>query len=94
MAAFVDLKHIDLSAPNILNIATAQQSEVLFGFHDLDGQLRRWRAVHEYGQRAGKYVAWIDLSVANNVPTRWLDPTAPAPPAPKPKILRSKKKHV
>jgi len=95
MEGFVDLKHIDLSAPNVLNVATAQHSEVLFGFGDLDGQLRRWRAVHEYGQRAGKYVAWIDLSVANNVPARWLDPTLPAPPAPKPlKALRTQKKHV
>ena len=94
MASFVDLKHIDLNAPNVLNVATAQHSEAFFGFHDLDGQLRRWRAVHEYGQRAGKYVAWIDLSVVNNVPARWLDPTLPAPPAPKAKVLRSKKKHV
>jgi len=39
--------------------------------------------VHEYGQRAGKYVAWMDLSVANNVPARWLDPSLPAPPMPK-----------
>lgn len=95
MAGLVDVKHIDLSAPNVLNVSTAQHSDVLFGFTDLDAQLRRWRAVHEYGQRAGKYVAWIDLSVANNVPARWLDPTAPAPPAPKPiKAFRTQKKHV
>lgn len=95
MAGLVDLKHIDLSAPNVLNVSTAQHSDVLFGFSDLDAQLRRWRAVHEYGQRAGKYLAWIDLSVANNVPARWLDPTAPAPPAPRPlKAFRTQKKHV
>ncbi len=95
MAGMVDLKQIDLSVPNVLNLATAQHSEVLFGFNDMDGQLRRWVAVHEYGQRAGKYVGWIDLSVANNVPARWLDPTLPAPPAPKSqKALRTKKRHV
>ncbi len=95
MAGLVDVKHIDLSAPNVLNLATAQHSEVLFSFSDPDAQLRRWRAVHEYGQSAGKYVAWIDLSVANNVPARWLDPTLPAPPAPKPlKAFRTQKKHV
>ena len=95
MAGLVDLKQIDLSVPNVLNAGTAQQSDVLFGFSDLEGQLRRWHAVHEYGQRSGKYIAWIDLSVANNVPARWLDPTLPVPPAPKsPKTLRPKKKHV
>jgi len=95
MAGLVDLKQIDLSVPNVLSVATAQHSEVLFGLNDLEGQLRRWRAVHEYGQRSARYVAWMDLSVANNVPARWLDPSLPAPPAPKPlKALRPKKKHV
>jgi hypothetical protein len=95
MAGLVELKQIDLSVPNLLNVATIQNSDVLFGFNDLEGQLRRWRAVHEYAQRAGKYVVWMDLSVANNIPARWLDPSLPAPPAPKPlKGLRSKKRHV
>lgn len=95
MSGLVDLKQIDLSVPNVLNVATAQHSEVLFGFNDLEGQLWRWRAVHEYGQRSGKYVAWMDLSVANNVPARWLDPTLPAPPPARPvKALRTQKKHV
>lgn len=95
MAGLVELKQIDLSVPNLLNVATVQHSDVMFGLNDLEGQLRRWRAVHDYGQRAGKYVAWMDLSVANNIPARWLDPTLPAPPAPKPlKALRPKKRHV
>jgi hypothetical protein len=95
MPGLVDVKQIDLSVPNVLKVSTAQQSDLLFGFNDMEAQMRRWRVVHEYGQRSGKYVAWMDLSVANNVPARWLDPSLPAPPAPKPlKALRSKKKHV
>lgn len=94
MAGLVDLKQIDLSAPNVLQAITGQHSEVFFGLHEMPGQFRRWRVVHEYGQRSGKYVAWMDLSVANNVPARWLDPTLPAPPAPKPLHVRPKKKHV
>ena|SRR5688572_15971874 len=95
MAGLVELKQIDLSVPNLLNVATVQHSDVMFGLNDLEGQLRRWRAVHDYGQRAGKYIAWMDLSVANNIPARWLDPTLPAPPAPKPlKAFRPKKRHV
>lgn len=95
MLGLVDLKTIDVSIPNVLTVSTAQHSDVLFGLNDLEAQLRRWRAVHEYGQRTGKYVAWMDLSVANNVPARWLDPTLPPPPSPKPlKGSRIKKRHV
>src|SRR5688572_15831058 len=94
MVGLVELKQIGLSIPNVLNVTTAQHSDVVFGLNDLEGQLRRWRAVHEYGQRAGKYVAWMDLSVANNVPARWLDPSLPAPPAPRPLKASPKKKHV
>jgi hypothetical protein len=51
--------------------------------------------VHDYGQKNGKYVAWMDLSVANNVPARWLEAGVPAPPQPKAtKVYRSKKRHV
>jgi hypothetical protein len=95
MAGRVDIRHIDVGIPNLLQISTAQSSEITFGLHDLEGQLRRWKAVHDYGQKNGKYVAWIDLSVANNVPARWLEAGIPAPPKPKAsKIYRTKKRHV
>lgn len=95
MAGLVDILHVDVTTPNLVQVATAQNSEILFGIHDLEGQLRRWRAVHDYGQKHGKYVAWMDLSVANNVPARWLDSGAPVPTRPKPiKVHRSKKRHV
>jgi hypothetical protein len=36
----------------------------------MDTQFRRWHAVHEFGQKAGRHLAVLNLSVANNVPAR------------------------
>ena len=95
MAGRIEIRHIDVGVPHLLQVATAQSSEIVFGLHDMEGQLRRWKAVHDFGQKNGKYVAWMDLSVANNVPARWLESGAPAPPQPKgTKIYRNKKRHV
>ncbi len=94
MAGVAELKEIDLTVPNLLLVATGQGSEVAVGLSDMDGQFRRWRAVYDYGQKAGKYVAWLDLSVANNVPARWLEAELVPPP---PKVIkppRTRKKHV
>ncbi len=95
MAGLVEIRNIDITIPHLLQVFTAQNSDVTFGMNDLEGQLRRWRAVHDFAMKAGRYVAWMDLSVANNVPARWLDPNLPVPSAPKPtKAVRTKKRHV
>ena len=95
MASLVEIKQIDLSWRSALVVTTAQESEVLFGLGDMDGQMRRWRAIHEHGQKVGKHLVALDLSVSNNLPARWLEASL-APPAP-PKLnkpLRNRKKHV
>ena len=96
MASFVELRQLDLSAPNVLQVTTAQNSEVLFGLNDLEGQLRRWRAVYAHGEKVGKHLASLDLSVSNNIPARWLEANlVPPSPVPKPnKPSRNRKKHV
>src|SRR6266853_1639581 len=73
MAGLVDFRRIDLSAPGVLQVTTGQNSEVVFGLNDLEGQLRRWRLVYDHGQATGKHLASIDLSVSNNLPARWLE---------------------
>ena len=93
MSSQADLKQIDVSAPDLLQVTTGQGSEVIFGTGDLEAQLRRWRAVAELGATAGKCVGTLDLSVSNNVPVRWLEASAVAPPSPKP-IKPSRKKNV
>jgi cell division septal protein FtsQ len=95
MVGQVDLKLIDVSLPNMLQVTTGQSSEVTFGLNDLDGQLRRWRAVYDHGQKTGRHLAWLDLSVANNVPARWLDASLVSPDLPKAsKPSRNKRKNV
>jgi cell division septal protein FtsQ len=84
MVEVVELKHVDLTSPSVLQVTTTQGSEVTFGLDDFGLQLRRWRNVHEYGQRTGKHVAFLDLSVSNNVPARWLEASLVSPLPPRP----------
>src|SRR6266446_1199535 len=78
------LRRIDLTSLNILQVTTGQGCAITFGLNDLDAQLRRWRCVYDYGQRNGKQVASLDLSVANNLPARWLEASLLPPAVPKP----------
>jgi len=95
MAGLVDLKQIDLSALDVLVVTTGQGSEVTFGLQDLDRQLRRWRWIHDEGQRQKRNLVSLDLAVPNNIPARFIEASTLPAPAPKPpKPLRSKKKHV
>jgi len=95
MAGLVDLKAIDISAPQILTLKTGQASEIVFGLNNLEQQLRRWHAVHQLGQRIGKAIATLDLAVTNSIPVVWQDQNSIPPGSPKlPKPLRAKRKHV
>ena len=95
MAGLVDLQSIDVGSSEVLVVKTAQGSEVTFGLNDLERQLRRWREVHDEGQRLGLNLATMDLAVTNSVPARWLEASAlPVPPAKAPKTLRNRKRNV
>ena len=95
MAGLVDLKQIDVGAPGILQVVTEQASEVTFGLGDFDAQLRRWFVVYEHGRKAGKHVAWLDLSVSNNVPARWVEASLLPPlPAKSAKPAKPRRKNV
>lgn len=91
MAGLVDLKRIDVSAPDVIVVTTGQGSEITFGLESIDQQLRRWRQIHDLGQRTHRNVASIDLAVSNNVPVRWLEAKVTPPPAKLPKTTRNKK---
>jgi hypothetical protein len=95
MAGLVDLKRIDVSVPEVLLVTTDQGSEITFGIRDIDQQMRRWREIHDTGQKMGKALSFLDLAVSNNIPARWLEASALPPSTPKlTKPLRNKKKHV
>jgi cell division septal protein FtsQ len=94
MAGLVDLRRIDVTAPDVIVVTTGQGSEVTFGLQDLDRQMRRWREIHDLGLRSKRNVAAIDLAVSNNVPVRWLEANVSPAPAKAPKTLRNRKRNV
>jgi hypothetical protein len=71
MAGLVDLQCVDVSAPGVIMVTTGQGGAVTFALDHLDVQLRRWRQVYDWGNRAGKTIASLDLAVGNNVPVKW-----------------------
>jgi len=96
MAGLVELQRIDVSAPDVLVVGTDQQAEICLGLNDLERQLNRWRLLHDLGQRQGRQIASLDLSVVENIPLRWQE-MASLPPSQTPKIKKLspyRKKHV
>ena len=88
MAGLVDLRRVDVSAAGVLVVTTGQGAEITFALENIEQQLRRWRAIYDYGKRMNKGdIASADLAVANNLPVRWTlaSVTPPAVPAIKPK---------
>ena len=93
MAEVVEIKEIDLTLPGTLQVLTSSGTQLFVGFGESTQQLRRWRAIHDHMQRVGKHLAWLDLSVSNNVPVRFVDATFAPPPLRK--ITKpSRKRHV
>lgn len=95
MAAFTDMKRVDVSSPDVLIATTGQGSEITFGQENLDQQLLRWREIYEQGMRYHRAIATLDLAVSNNIPARWLEATAVPAAAPRQtKPPRTRKKNV
>ena len=84
MAGLADVRRIDVSSPDILRVTTGQGSEITFAVGANPAlQLRRWRVVHDQGQRASKAIAALDLSITNNIPARWVEANSLPPVKPK-----------
>ena len=95
MAPLVEIARVDVSAPDVLHVTTAQQNEIIFHMADFEKQLNRWWLVHMRGQEQARQIASLDLSVVDNIPLRWLDVAAVPPTPAKPKKSSPyKKKHV
>jgi hypothetical protein len=104
MSGLVDLQRVDISSPGVLQVTTAQGSEIIFLIaagdsqaraQEFDKEMRRWHAVFDELQKKGKAIASLDLSVPTNIPARWVDASTVPPPAPKNKnIQHNRKKNV
>lgn len=95
MAGLVELRSIDVASPEVLTVTTDRQSEVALRTTDLERQLHRWRLIYDTGQRMGREIATLDLSVQDNIPLRWAESPGAPPPTPKTKRPSPyRKKHV
>ena len=95
MAAVLDIGRIDISAPAVLHVVTLQQNEIILPVVDFEKHLNRWRLVYEAGLDQARQIGWLDLSVADNVPLRWMETAALPPVTPKMQKKSSyRKKHV
>jgi hypothetical protein len=95
MVGLVDLQRLDVSAPGVVVVNTAQGSEITFGLDNPDWQLRRWREIYDWGLRQGKTIASADLAVANNVPVHLLAATTSPDTVPKSaKPLKARRRNV
>lgn len=83
MAGLVDLKSVDVSGTDVLQVTTGQGNQITFALDRLEEQLRYWRLVFDHGKKIGKAIRTLDLSVTNNAPVLWLDASAAPPPVPK-----------
>jgi len=95
MAGLVDLRRVDVSAPEVLVVRTEQASEITFSLDHLARQMRRWHAIFELGQQTSNVIASLNLAVTNNIPLRWQEASGGSPAASKPaKALPQRRKHV
>ncbi len=70
--AWWNSKRINVAVPDILQVTTSQGTQVTFSLSHFDAQLRRWRAIYDQYQKWGQAIASLDLSIANNLPVRWV----------------------
>ena len=95
MSGLVEMKSVDVAGTEVLQVTTGQGGQITFALDRLEEQLRRWRAVYDFGQKNGRAIRTLDLSVANNSPVLWLGAGAGPPSLPKPnQFLLDRKKHV
>ncbi|MFO1488654.1 MAG: FtsQ-type POTRA domain-containing protein [Verrucomicrobiota bacterium] len=95
MGGLVDLRRIDVSAPQVLVVNTVQGSEITFAQDNFEKQLARWWKVHEQCVHDSKSIASLDLAVSDYLPLRVQAAGAPPPPPLKNhKPSKTKKKNV
>ena len=71
MAGLAELQSVDISEPGVIEVTTGRGGVITFSPDRLEQQLERWRLIYDWGRRAGKDVASLDLAVGNNVPVKW-----------------------
>jgi cell division septal protein FtsQ len=73
MAGLAELQRINVTTPEVLELFTSNGSEIIFSLNPFEPQLQRWRLIYDQYQKQGKAIATLDLSIANNVPLRFVE---------------------
>ena len=95
MAGLAELQRITVTTPEVLEVTTSHGSQIIFSLTPFEPQLHRWYLVFDHYQKSGKAIASLDLSIANNVPLRFIEAASLPPVRPKsPKPLAIRKKNV
>lgn len=98
MYSLVDLQVVNVGGGDTLEAAVRQGMRVTFGTDEFPRQMRRWHSIHQHAVAAGRELEWLDLSVTNNLPARWVAATnaAPVPSSPSRPVrsTRSPRRHV
>src|SRR2546426_12653335 len=56
MSGLVEMKSVDVTGTEVLQVTTGQGGQITFAFERLDEQLRRWRAVYDYGRKNSRAI--------------------------------------
>lgn len=94
MVGLAELERINVAAPEVLEVITSHASQVTFSLSGFETQLNRWRLVYDQYQKLGRAIATLDLSIANNVPLRFVEANPVPLPEKKVKPSRPRKKNV
>jgi len=95
MYGLADLRQLDVSAPGVIQAATAQGCQITFGLEEQDRQLRRWRQIYDWGFQQRKTIATLDLALENDIPVNWVLANATPPINSKPvKPSKFRRKNV
>jgi cell division septal protein FtsQ len=96
MSGLTGLVSVDVAARGAVEATTTEGSRITFGLSEVNGQLARWRDVHDYAAARGKTIVTLDLSVRGNVPAVFADSVVPGTetPRPVPQPVTTRKRHV
>ena len=73
-----EIRSVSIAETGVLVVATASSGEVTFAARDYATQLRRWGDIlHQLeALKESRTIRSLDLSVSQNSPIRWNEPTA------------------
>jgi len=67
----IQIETVHVTQLDQLEVHTGDGQRILFALSRFDEQLAKWHQVMDYGLRIGRRLAFLDLTIKNNVPIEW-----------------------